>query len=393
MKILAIETSCDETAVALLEVAGTFDVLDISLIKQSLYSQAKDHAVYGGVFPTLAKREHAKNCVPLLLETITSLRETAEKPVMLSDEQEQMLREMLSHEGELVDLFFEHVVPLSRPALDAIAVTQGPGLEPALWVGLSFAKALSYLWNMPFIPINHMEGHVLSVMLEHNTLKAIAYPAIALLVSGGHTELVRVAAPLSYKKIGETRDDAVGEAFDKVARLLSLPYPGGPEITKLAHQSRELGETIPASLVFPRPMITTDDFDFSYAGLKTAVLYKTRELGDLDDTTKRLIARSFEEAAIDVLVAKTQKALETFEVTTLIVGGGVVANDYLRERMRAMVETFPHITLLMPEKALATDNAVMIGIAGALRFLQNGKKYPPYHGEDIRAHGTLRLSS
>lgn len=392
MKILAIETSCDETAVALLEADGSFDALDIRVIKQSLYSQAKDHAPYGGVFPTLAKREHAKNLVPLFLETIETLRGTSEKPKTISEEQEAALRDMLSHEGELKDFFFEHIVPMPKPALDAIAVTQGPGLEPALWVGLSFAKALSHLWDVPLVPVNHMEGHVLSVMIENDGTTPVEYPAIALLVSGGHTELVHVKAPLVYEKIGETRDDAVGEAFDKVARLLSLPYPGGPEISRLADASYRLGETIPEHLVLPRPMMHTDTLDFSYAGLKTAVLYKIRELGELDDTTRRLIARSFQEAAIDVLVDKARRALERFEATSFILAGGVAANDYLREKMARLLDGFPHVRLRISERTLSTDNAIMIGIAGAVRFLRDDTSYRPYRGEAIRAHGTLRLA-
>jgi N6-L-threonylcarbamoyladenine synthase len=209
-------------------------------------------------------------------------------------------------------------------------------------------------------------------------------------VSGGHTELVLAKEPLMYEKLGETRDDAVGEAFDKVARLLGLPYPGGPQISKLAAQSRALNETILPHLVFPRPMIGSDDFDFSYAGLKTAVLYKTRELGELDETTKRLIARSFEEAAIDVLIEKTKKALENFDIKTLIVGGGVAANDYLREHIALLAKDFPKTALLISDKTLSVDNAVMIGIAGYLRSLK--QKYLPYHGEDIRAYGTTRPS-
>ncbi|HXK40287.1 MAG TPA: hypothetical protein VJ837_05635, partial [Candidatus Paceibacterota bacterium] len=261
--------------------------------------------------------------------------------------------------------------------------------------------------------VDHMEGHVCSVLVDgadsHESKvmrhKRIQYPALALLVSGGHTELVLAEEPLLYKKLGETRDDAVGEAFDKVARLLGLPYPGGPEISRLAQIARDKFQ-IPTSkfqtksepqvpnpeheIRFPRPMIKSDDFDFSYAGLKTAVLYKVRELGKLSDEQKEVIAREFEEAAIDVLIAKTKKALETFGAKTLIVGGGVAANDYLREHIAMLAEDFPETTLLTSDKALSVDNAIMIGIAGYLRYLQ--QKYLPYHGEDIRAYGTSRPS-
>jgi N6-L-threonylcarbamoyladenine synthase len=412
MRILAIETSCDETAVALLACEGTVEAPDITVIKQALFSQAKDHVAYGGVFPTLAKREHAKNLVPLFLEATESLRSGTDSRSMIDPEKEKVLREMLSREGELTDFFMEHIVPLPRPDIDAIAVTQGPGLEPALWVGISFAKALSYLWDIPLVPVDHMEGHICSVLVngidsQHATrsTQQIQYPALALLVSGGHTELVLAEEPLMYKKLGETRDDAVGEAFDKVARLLGLPYPGGPEISRLAQLARDKFQ-IPSSkfqtkskfqvskpeheIRFPRPMIQSDDFDFSYAGLKTAVLYKVRELGELSDEQKETIAREFEEAAIDVLIAKTKKALEAFGAKTLIVGGGVAANDYLREHIAMLVEDFPETTLLISDKSLSVDNAIMIGIAGYLRSLK--QKYLPYHGEDIRAYGTSRPS-
>lgn len=411
MKILAIETSCDETAVALLACEGTVEAPDITVIKQALFSQAKDHVAYGGVFPTLAKREHAKNLVPLFLEATESLRNGTDARGMIDPEKEKVLREMLSREGELVDFFMEHIALLPRPDIDAIAVTQGPGLEPALWVGISFAKALSYLWDVPLVPVDHMEGHVYSVLvngvdsqkLKVKSHKQIQYPALALLVSGGHTELVLAEKPLLYKKLGETRDDAVGEAFDKVARLLGLPYPGGPEISRLAQIARNKFQ-IPNfkfqtkskfqisnpehGIRFPRPMITSDNFDFSYAGLKTAVLYKVRELGELSDEQKEVIAREFEEAAIDVLVAKTKKALETFGAKTLIVGGGVAANDYLREHIAMLAEDFPETTLLISDKSLSVDNAIMIGIAGYLLSLK--QNYLPYHGEDIRAYGTSR---
>ncbi|MBP9771818.1 MAG: tRNA (adenosine(37)-N6)-threonylcarbamoyltransferase complex transferase subunit TsaD [Candidatus Pacebacteria bacterium] len=399
MKILSIETSCDETAIALLSCEGSYDAPTINVTNQALYSQVKEHAPFGGVFPALAKREHAKNLVPLLLEVLTTAKETGINKSTPTLEQRERIQEILSQEGGLFELFEKHVFTLGRPSLDAIAVTNGPGLEPALWVGISFAKALSYLWDIPIIPVNHMEGHVLSVLVNRERhphfasrgTHLITYPAIALLVSGGHTELVHVKEPLVYETIGETRDDAVGEAFDKVARLLSLPYPGGPEISKLAQASRADGEIVPPNLVFPRPMIASDSFDFSYAGLKTAVLYKIRELGELTEETKRLIARSFEDAAIDVLITKTRRALDEFDTKTLIVGGGVIANTYLRERLEALHEDFPHITLLLPTRELSTDNAIMIGIAGYARYMKNKDAYTAFDTQDIRANGTLSL--
>lgn len=399
MKILSIETSCDETAIALLFCEGSYDAPKVDIISQALYSQVKEHAPFGGVFPALAKREHAKNLVPLLLEVLTKTNAATPREITPTADRQERIEEILSQEGGLFELFEKHIFPLKRPSLDAIAVTNGPGLEPALWVGISFAKALSYLWDIPIVPVNHMEGHILSVLVnqkedpksEIQGLHTITYPAIALLVSGGHTELVYIKEPLVYETIGETRDDAVGEAFDKVARLLSLPYPGGPEISKRAEESRARGEVVPDNLVFPRPMLHSDSFDFSYAGLKTAVLYKIRELGELTDETKRLIARSFEDAAIDVLIAKTRKALEVYGTPTLIVGGGVVANSYLRELLKTLPNEFPGLTLLLPTRELSTDNAIMIGIAGYARFIKNKDAYSAFDAQDIRANGTLSL--
>ncbi len=389
MRILAIETSCDETALALLECSGDLQSPIIQPISQALYSQVKEHAPFGGVFPALAKREHIKNIVPLFLECLekgTMLKQGSDQ---LDEEKIATIRKILEHEGMLADFFIEHVVSLERPAIDAIAVTRGPGLEPALWVGVNFAKALSYLWDMPIVPTNHMEGHIASVLVNEGASE-IAYPALALLASGGHTELVVIDKPLSYRRIGQTRDDAVGEAFDKVARLLGLPYPGGPQISKLAAGVRAK-ELPPSDIKFPRPMVNSDDYDFSYAGLKTAVLYKIQELGELTDELKERIAYEFEEAATDVLISKTKKALEAHGAQVLIVGGGVIANVYLRERLVNLAAE-ASVTLMLPTRELSTDNAIMIGAAAYLH-LASGESYQPYSptGTTLEADGTLRL--
>lgn len=398
MRILAIETSCDETAVAVLECSGSIEQPSIKALSQALYSQTKEHAPFGGVFPALGKREHVRNLVPLTLQAFGDAKMTYEQKPLAADNGQ--LRAILSHEDTLADNVIEHIFPLGIPQIDAIAVTQGPGLEPALWVGLNFAKALSYAWNIPIIPTNHMEGHIISVLVNNET--PLTYPALALLVSGGHTELVRIDAPLSYERIGETRDDAVGEAYDKVARLLGLPYPGGPQISKLAAEVREQSNYV-APFVFPRPMIKSDDYDFSFAGLKTAVLYKVRELSNqnnlglkpderaiVSDDLKAIIAYEFEEAAVDVLVSKTKKALTTLGAQTLVVGGGVIANTYLRERLVAMTSDI-NVTLFVPTKDLSTDNAVMIGAAAYLH-VTNGETYAPYNPrETLAAYGTLRV--
>lgn len=389
MRILAIETSCDETALALLECSGSIESPIIRPISQALYSQVKEHAPFGGVFPALAKREHIKNIVPLFLECLQKGEMYTKGSRQLDEEKITAIRKMLEHEGVLADFFIEHIVPLERPAIDTIAVTRGPGLEPALWVGVNFAKALSYLWDIPIVPTNHMEGHIASVLVNEGASE-IAYPALALLASGGHTELVLIDKPLSYRRIGQTRDDAVGEAFDKVARLLGLPYPGGPQISKLAAGVRAK-ELPPSDIKFPRPMTNSDDYDFSYAGLKTAVLYKIQELGELTDELKERIAYEFEEAATDVLISKTKKALEAHGAQVLIVGGGVIANIYLRERLVALAAD-SGVTLMLPTRELSTDNALMIGAAAYLH-LTAGETYEPYSptGTMLEADGTLRL--
>jgi N6-L-threonylcarbamoyladenine synthase len=328
VKILAIETSCDETAIALLEIEGPKEKPVIKILGNNLYSQVHLHQEFGGVYPNLAKREHIKN-LPILLEKT------------------------------LKDAQFD----LENPDIDYIAVTRGPGLEPALWTGITFAQELSRKWNKPVIPTNHMEGHIFSVLYDLKEEENLEFPALALLVSGGHTELVMVNDFGKYSIIGRTRDDAVGEAFDKVARMLSLPYPGGPEISKLAQAHRESGMRL--SIEFPRPMIHSGNLDFSFSGLKTAVLYKLKSLEEKDSSE---IARAFEDAAIGILVEKTRSALEEHpEIKTLIVAGGVSANKYLQSEIKNLIKEFPEVKLEIPSLHLSTDNALMIGAAAYVR--------------------------
>ncbi len=332
MKILSIETSCDETAVALLEITGPLEKPGIKILGNSLYSQAKLHAEFGGVYPALAKREHIKN-LPILLDK--TLREAC--------------------------------VDTECPQVDFIAVTSGPGLEPALWTGIEFARELGRKWSKPVLPTNHMEGHIWSVLT--NVEGVVTLPALALLVSGGHTELVYIEKFGSYRILGRTKDDAAGEAFDKVARMLGLAYPGGPEISRLAEIARKKG--LPDTIRFPRPMLHSDNLDFSFSGLKTAVLYYLKSALRDDEEFKEEVSRAFEDAAIDVLIGKTRKALEAEDIHTLIVAGGVAANTHLQERFKALSKEFPTLTLLIPERALVTDNAVMIGIAAYMRVTGN----------------------
>lgn len=368
--ILGIETSCDETALSLVKTRGR----DVQVLGQALISQIDIHRPYGGVFPVLAKREHGRNLVPLLekllTETSSSLKKTdgAGKPAETTLTE---IRIILAREGELLALLEQYIAKHGsvRPEIDAIAVTEGPGLEPALWVGVGFAKALSLLWNVPIVPINHMEGHVVASLLHKDSRSNLAelaqppLPALALLISGGHTQLVLVSALGSYEIIGKTRDDAVGEAFDKVARLLGLPYPGGPQISALA-------KTVTSSeYSLPRPMIHSKDLDFSFSGLKTAVLYLTKEIEKtrpLTDSDKAQIAYETEQAITEVLVKKTAQAIEIHNIQSLIIGGGVIANTVLRAAFENLAKHYS-IPLYLPSRDLSTDNAVMIAVAATLK--------------------------
>jgi N6-L-threonylcarbamoyladenine synthase len=349
MIILGIETSCDETALCLLEKKGE----QFRILANAVHSQIEIHKEYGGVFPILAKREHIKN-LPILFEKV------------------------LKDSG------------ISEGQIESIAVTEGPGLEPALWTGITFAKELAAKLSVPIIPVNHMEGHIVSTLLESSEpsdyftkLKPLNFPALALLISGGHTELVKINKLGSYEILGRTKDDAVGEAFDKVARMLLLPYPGGPEISKLAQIAREanLDKDIP----LPRPMIHSKDLNFSFSGIKTHVLYTLRKIENLDQITKQKIAREFEDAVTEVLISKTRKALEPEDFKTLIIGGGVIANTHIRNAFTALAEEFS-IPLYLPTLGLTGDNALMITLAGAL--LPNAKG-----PEGIKARGNLSLET
>lgn len=367
MKILSIETSCDETGISILECSGGIKKPTFKVLANNLNSQIKIHAPYGGVFPALAKREHIKN-LPILLEE--TLKESS--------------------------------LNKKKNEIDLIAVTYGPGLEPALWTGIVFAKELGKKLNVPVIGVNHMEGHMLSVFGKNKgqfTIPKIQFPSISLLVSGGHTELVYAKEWMKYKILGETLDDAAGEAYDKVARMLELPYPGGPEISKLAEEARKekltssprsgLGEEIK----LPRPMIYSKNFDFSFSGLKTAVLYLIRDLKKENPNIlenkniKKEIAMEFENAVIETLVYKTKKAIEKYNIKTIIVAGGVSANKHLKKEMEKMVKNKQ--TILFPNKDLSTDNSIMIGMTGYLRFLQKKGKIPK--NPNIKAQGGLKL--
>jgi len=370
MKILAIETSCDETGIAILAGEKTADGFSFTVLGQALLSQAPLHREYGGVYPTLAKREHEKNLPILLEQALKSARMRTPPPV------------------------------------DALAVTHGPGLEPALWTGITFAQKLSQEWKLPLFSINHMEGHLISSLarLENNSHKNsngkesyhisnILFPVLALLVSGGHSEFVRMDDWFKYTIIGETLDDAVGEAFDKVARMLGLLYPGGPEIARLAKSARDAG--MPASRAkLPRPMLQSGNCDVSFSGLKTAALYALRDMGgaeNLSTEEKAVFAREFEDSVAETFAVKTRRALNETDARTFVLGGGVAANTHLRTTLVAMLQKeFPDVEIRLPESAITGDNAVMIAETALVHLLVGDWKLEAPHS-DIRAVGNLRL--
>jgi N6-L-threonylcarbamoyladenine synthase len=392
MKILAIETSCDETAVAILECAGDEKSASFKILGNALLSQVELHQEYGGVFPALAKREHAKNLVPLLeaaLEEAELLREDTQS---IPEETHNRIAKLLEREPGLTELFLDFINETEVPDVDTIAVTAGPGLEPALWVGVNFASALALAWNKPLVAVNHMEGHILSALAtraEDETLiiENIEQPVLALLISGGHTELVLMKEWLEYELIGQTRDDAVGEAFDKVARMLGLPYPGGPEISKLAEAARK--DSMPNPFTLPRPMLSDPHCDFSFAGLKTSVLYVLKAMLEVSGGTKMQMAQAFEDAATEVLWAKTARAIEATNAKTLVLGGGVSANKNIRKVFAENIDReYPQTALRIPHASLTTDNAVMIALAG---FYRAQKSEFDIAGE-LRANGNLALA-
>jgi len=421
------------------------------IISSLVHSQASLHSAFGGVYPALAKREHGKNLVPLLIKlldesglvTKTELSDKQFREILgFKETTGSFVQDLSIQNPDLIESVLANENFLRKIChIDQIAVTEGPGLEPALWVGINFARILGALWKIPITPINHMEGHIVGSLIPTDkpygtwfTIYELPLPSVALLISGGHTELVcikkqttntsstnTVATILekevkekntdifSYKIIGETRDDAVGEAFDKVARLLDLPYPGGPHISKLATEARE--RNIPAPLKLPRPMIGTDDCAFSFSGLKTAVLYAVREeraksatkISTTNNSTELSydfragLAREFEDAITEVIEVKLKKALEIVQLDqsgqpdqtaqSIIVGGGVSANHTLRVMLEKVSKEYD-IPLFMPSQHISGDNALMIALAATIN-------YKPYSDSQtqkpIKAHGTKRL--
>src|SRR3989344_557036 len=424
MKILAIETSCDETSVAIVEAKGGLKNPSFKILSNAVLSQIKLHAHWGGVVPMMAKREHGKNLITILDKSLrksdfyNSKIKNQKSKLQFKIKNEEEIKRILNREPELLERFLKFIPTIKPLKIDAIAVTVGPGLEPALWVGINFAKALAFVWNKQVVAVNHMEGHLVASRLATNSKfknqksKLIKFPAIALLVSGGHTELVLIKKWGDYKIIGETRDDAAGGAFFNKATMLELPYPGGPQIAKQAENfkkypltfrmggwTRREMEKEAFNIKLPRPMIDSKDYDFSFSGLKTAVLYMLRDMKErhinIGDFTP-MICNEIQQAIIDVLITKTMKAAKEFGIKSIILGGGVAANKELRAQMKKAVGMSRRdldiggrqtIILYLPSAKLTTDNAAMIGAAGYLRAV-NGDFAKP---EKLVAQGNLSL--
>lgn len=314
MLVLGIETSCDETATALYD-------SEQGLLAHEVYSQIELHAKYGGVVPELASRDHIRKLTPLI-------RQVCEK------------------------------AKLALTDVDGIAYTAGPGLLGALLVGTTLGRSLAFALDKPAIAVHHMEGHLLAPMLDPNPP---TFPFVALLVSGGHTQLVQVDGIGQYQMLGESVDDAAGEAFDKTAKLLNLPYPGGPALAELAKKGN------PDRFTFPRPMTDRPGLDFSFSGLKTFALYTQREHGD-DEQTKADIAYAFEHAVVETLFIKCRRALEQTGLTTLVMAGGVSANQKLRQRLDQLAKDKGY-QVHYPQNEFCTDNAAMIAYAGCQRLM------------------------
>ena len=328
MKILGIDTSCDDTCISVIKAQSSkFKTQNFEILSNVVSSQIKLHAKYGGVYPSLAKREHIKN-LPLVFRRATKN------------------------------------IDISK--IDLIGVTVGPGLEPCLWQGVNFARDLAKKVKKPIVSVNHIEAHIVANFIRENSKSEIRnpkfFPSVCLVVSGGHTQLILMREIGKYKLIGETRDDAAGECFDKAARILGLGYPGGPVIAREAAKFGR-GQT---SAKFPRPMMYQKNYDFSFSGLKTAVLYKVRSTKSKETKKKefiRAMCRETQQAIIDVLIHKTMKAAKDFKVKSIILGGGVASNEELRKQFQEKIQKeIPDTKYSIPDIKYCTDNAVMIAL-------------------------------
>lgn len=334
MKILGIETSCDDTCAALIDIKrGKFNV-----IKSIVSSQADLHKKYGGVVPEVAARKHVETILPVIQEVVPRIWRAGGSRI---------------------------------PKIDAIAIASGPGLITSLHVGVETAKALSVAWDVPLIKVNHIEAHIYSPLLNKN-IADLKFPSIALIVSGGHTELILMRGHGKYQLLGRTRDDASGEAFDKSAKMLGLSYPGGPQVSKRAEKGNPIAYDI------PRPMIYEDNFEFSFSGMKNAIRLLVEDIGKNKaqrTPIKNNLCASIEHAIVDVLVTKSLKATDKYELKTFILAGGVSANKNLRSTLKRALPK--KITFLVPEQKYCMDNAAMVAVAG-FNHAQN-KKFIPYH--------------
>ncbi len=341
MIILAIETSCDETAVAVLEIKGQ----NFKVLANLVSSQINIHKKYGGVVPEVAARKHLEHILPLLDQVLKKAKIKPEK-------------------------------------IDLIGVVNGPGLITSLIVGVETAKTLALVWQKPLVPVNHIKAHISANLIEGNKgkLRKIKFPALCLVVSGGHTSLVLLKNLKSFKTIGQTRDDAVGEAFDKVAKILGLGYPGGPIISKKA----ENADTEYFKL--PRPMLNSHDFDFSFSGLKTAVKIAWGKEKFRDEKMVRNMCASFQQACLDVLITKTISAAQKYKVKSVLVGGGVAANKELRSQLATAVKNLKEVEFYQPDLHLTTDNALMVAIAAYFSYKEGKSNW-----KNIKVEPNLEL--
>jgi len=340
--VLGIDTSCDDTCISLIKIPNpktycshTAQIPKFEIVSNIVSSQVKIHQKYGGVYPFLAKREHQKN-LPIVFKKATQ-----------------------------------------EKSFDLIGVTIGPGLEPCLWQGVNFAKDLAEKYKKPLIPVNHIEAHILANFVGKNS--KFRFPAVCLVVSGGHTQLILMKNIGNYEILGETRDDAAGECFDKVARILGLGYPGGPAIAQEA--AKYTGST---RVSLPRPMIKQKNYDFSFSGLKTAVLYRVKK-GNYD---KIEMAAEVQLAIIDVLIYKTLKAAKDYKVKSVILGGGVAANNELRRQFKERIKKeIPDSRFYIPDSEFCTDNAAMVAVTA---YFHRKEKIP---GENIKVNANLRIGN
>lgn len=355
MIILAIETSCDDTCVAIVEAKkNKSGQVIFKVLSNIVSSQVKLHAKYGGVYPALAKREHQKN----------------------------------------LPIIFKKALKRAGKSIDLISVTVGPGLEPCLWTGINFATDLAEKLKKPIIPTNHIEAHILANFISQSQslkIKSQIFPAVCLVVSGGHTQLILMKGIGKYQILGETRDDAAGECFDKTARILGLGYPGGPIISDLAKKQAKKRGTISGKLKInlPRPMISQKNYDFSFSGLKTAVLYDFKSRNDKERKSKEYIqkmALEIQQAIIDVLIKKTLNAVRDYGAESVILGGGVTANEELRKQLKQSIDNqMIKVGLFTPDQSLCTDNALMTAVAGFFQ-LSKRKKW-----KNIKANANLKI--